>query len=286
MSLSVSAVIPTYNRATCLPRAIKSIVGQSPTVDEIIVVDDCSTDSTRHACSQFGEAVKYIRHSSNRGASAARNTGIREARNEWIAFLDSDDYWMENKVGKQLSFITDNDLNIACTNFRIDNPDGTGKGQSLLKEEILGLKNFLWGCFVCPGSTLIARKALFEEYGYFDESMRRLEDWDWFLRITSKENVGNLGDMLSVINNTGYPQEQDVKHGLAIIHQKYINSGAFSPRQKRCIRAGMEIELAKSAWVRKNYPKMLFCLLKSLCHVPFGNQAFNIVAARKLGQAY
>ena len=286
MSLSISAVIPAYNRARCLSRAIDSVINQSPAADEIIVVDDCSSDSTPQICAAFGDRIHYIRHPENKGASAARNTGVSAASSEWVAFLDSDDYWLANKTGKQLQFMEDNNLNVACTNYLLVDQDGTGKGQSLIKEEILEQRDFLWGCYVCPGSTMIARKALFEECGYFDESLKRLEDWDWFLRVTKTENVGNLLDVLSVINNTGYPQERDVMDGLALIHQRYIDSGTLSSQQKRCIRAGMEMELAKSAWIRKNYPKMLFYLLKSLCHVPFGNQAFNIVAARKLGKAY
>ena len=286
MSLSISAVIPAYNRARCLSRAIDSVINQSPGVDEIIVVDDCSSDSTGQICSGFGDAIHYIRHPVNKGASAARNTGVSAASSEWVAFLDSDDYWLANKIGKQLQFMEDNNLNVACTNFRLVDQNGAVKGQSLIKAEILQQPDFLWGCYVCPGSTMIARKVLFEECGYFDESLKRLEDWDWFLRVTKTEKVGNLPDVLSVINNTGFPQEQDVITSLATMRQRYLESDVFSVRQKRCIRSGMAMESAKMAWLRKNYPLMLFYLLKSLCHVPFGNQAFRIVAARKLGRAY
>ena len=154
MFLSVSAVIPTYNRARCLPRAIKSVIGQSPTVDEIIVVDDCSTDSTREVCAEFSEAVKYIRHSSNRGASAARNTGIREARNEWVAFLDSDDYWLMNKLEKQMRFMTERGFRVSCTDFTLYHRSGAERGHSLVKDELLDLRHFLWGCFICPGKEM------------------------------------------------------------------------------------------------------------------------------------
>lgn len=286
MSLSISAVIPAYNRARCLSRAIDSVINQSPAADEIIVVDDCSSDSTPQICAAFGDRIHYIRHPENKGASAARNTGVSAASSEWVAFLDSDDYWLANKTGKQLQFMEDNNLNVACTNYLLVDQDGTGKGQSLIKEEILEQRDFLWGCYVCPGSTMIARKALFEECGYFDESLKRLEDWDWFLRVTKTENVGNLLDVLSVINKTGFPQEQDVIASLATMRQRYLESDVFSGREKRRIRAGMAMESAKMAWLRKNYPLMLFYMLKSLCQVPVGNQAFHIVAARKLGQAY
>lgn len=285
MSLSITAVIPTYNRAVSLPRAIESIIKQSHAVDEILIIDDGSSDSTEQVCAGFGNNLRYIRHSTNKGASAARNTGIREASKEWIAFLDSDDYWLEDKLVKQMRFMHDHNLNVSCTNFSLIGADGGERGQSLEKDEILTRSNFLWGCFVCPGSTMIARKDLFAKYGYFDESLRRLEDWDWFLRITENEQVGNLQDVLSVVNNTGFPKERDVIGSLQLIRQRYIESGAFTSREKRHVKAGMAMESAKMAWIKKNYPQMLYYLLKSLCHAPRGNRAFHFVAARKLGQA-
>jgi len=87
-----SAVIPSYNRATLVGRAIKSALGQEHAPEEIIVVDDGSTDETQRVVASFGAKVRYL-YQSNSGVSAARNTGARQAKYEWIAFLDSDDYW-------------------------------------------------------------------------------------------------------------------------------------------------------------------------------------------------
>jgi hypothetical protein len=88
----ITAIIPTYNRAQLLPRAIESILNQSRPPEQVIIVDDGSTDETREVCGRYAGRIEYVRQE-NRGASAARNTGIARARSPWIAFLDSDDYW-------------------------------------------------------------------------------------------------------------------------------------------------------------------------------------------------
>ena len=104
MSLSVSIVIPTYNRAHLVSRAVNSALQQCAPGDEVIVVDDGSTDSTGIVLAEFGERIRYIRKE-NGGAGAARNRGIREARNPLVAFLDSDDEWMPGKIELQRQFM-------------------------------------------------------------------------------------------------------------------------------------------------------------------------------------
>jgi GT2 family glycosyltransferase len=96
-SVGVSTVIPTYNRAHLVGRAVSSVLAASSPGDEIIVIDDGSTDDTEGALAPFGESIRYIR-TPNRGAGAARNRGIQEARNPLVAFLDSDDEWMPDML--------------------------------------------------------------------------------------------------------------------------------------------------------------------------------------------
>src|SRR5258706_1971108 len=96
----ISAVIPTYNRSQVLKRAIESVIAQTRPVDEIVVVDDGSTDETASTVAAFGDQVRYI-HQHNQGISGARNTAIRAASGDWIALLDDDDEWLPEKVRKQ-----------------------------------------------------------------------------------------------------------------------------------------------------------------------------------------
>ena len=102
---TVSVIIPIYNRAHTIDRAILSVLNQIYKSFEIIVVDDCSTDNTREVIEKFGDKrIRYIRKKSNKGA-AARNTGIKAVRGEYIAFLDSDDKWLPNKLDEQIKVL-------------------------------------------------------------------------------------------------------------------------------------------------------------------------------------
>ena len=105
---TVSIIIPTYNRAHLIDRSIQSVLNQTYQDFELIVVDDGSTDNTEDIIRQFQEKdkrIKYIKHDKNKGGSAARNTGIKNSRGEYIAFQDSDDEWFPEKLEKQIEII-------------------------------------------------------------------------------------------------------------------------------------------------------------------------------------
>ena len=105
MTESISVIIPTYNRAYCLSRAIDSVLAQSHPVEKICVIDDGSTDDTQQLLQSNYPQIHYIRQE-NKGVSAARNKGIRKIKSQWIAFLDSDDEWLPQKIEKQLFELT------------------------------------------------------------------------------------------------------------------------------------------------------------------------------------
>jgi len=99
---TVSVIIPSYNRAVYLERALHSVLGQTCPADEIIVVDDGSTDNTRKIITGLCQSIQYC-YQDNKGVSAARNKGIQQANGQWLAFLDSDDEWLPAKLEKQLA---------------------------------------------------------------------------------------------------------------------------------------------------------------------------------------
>ena len=101
----VSVIIPTYNRAALVAEALASVQAQTYRDFEIVVVDDGGTDGTAAALAEWRE-VKVLRHSRRRGVSAARNTGINAARGQWLAFLDSDDLWLPDKLARQIAYLT------------------------------------------------------------------------------------------------------------------------------------------------------------------------------------
>ena len=105
----VSVIIATYNRAALLPRAVNSVLAQTYTDYEIIIIDDCSSDDTQEVIRAFTDPrIRVIRHGTNRGAAAARNTGIDQARGKYIAFLDDDDECTPNRLADQVSVLDSN----------------------------------------------------------------------------------------------------------------------------------------------------------------------------------
>lgn len=179
----ISVVIPTYNRVALLDRALKSVLAQKRPADEIIVVDDGSNDGTAELISaKYKKSVVYV-FQPNRGVSAARNEGIRRAKGNWIALLDSDDEWKADKLETQLAAITANPQYNFCHTNEIWIRNGK-RVNAMLKHEKSGGYIFdkcLPMCVISPSSVLI-KKSVFIETGYFDEELPACEDYDFWLR--------------------------------------------------------------------------------------------------------
>ena len=179
----VSVILPTFNRAYCLAESIHSVLDQSFTDFELIVVDDGSTDDTFALLQQF-PAVQLIRLNENHGVSYARNRGMEQAKGEWIAFLDSDDLWDKDKLVKQLNWLAHQaDYHAIHTNeiwlrngVRVNPMDKHRKYSGAIFRQCLPF------CIVSPSSTIL-RAELLREVGGFDESMPVCEDYDLWLRI-------------------------------------------------------------------------------------------------------
>ena len=187
--MHVSVIIPTYNRKHTLKRAIKSVYMQSLPPFELIVVDDGSNDGTKEWVRQKYPNVKYI-YQENRGVSSARNKGIKIARGDWIALLDSDDEWLPNKLSEQINKIKSNlDVKILHSNeiwirngVRVNQMKKHKKFGGYIFEKCLDI------CRISPSSVLL-KKEILNDIGTFDESLKVCEDYDLWLRITSKYSV-------------------------------------------------------------------------------------------------
>ena len=183
---SVSVIIPTYNRAHLLGQAIQSVLDQTYQNFEIIVVDDGSANNTEEIVKVFNDPrICYIRHEKNRGGSAARNTGIKAARGEYIAFLDSDDEWLPEKLEKQLKVFKDQDLRagVVYTRFIVINENGDFKITHFLLHQGYILKELLISNCVGTTSTVMVKRECFEKVGGFDENLPSCQDWDMWIRI-------------------------------------------------------------------------------------------------------
>jgi glycosyltransferase involved in cell wall biosynthesis len=202
----VSVIIPTYNRCAILERAIESVLGQTFTDYELIVVDDGSTDETADLLDRYRNRVKVIRQE-NRGVSAARNTGIRASKGELVALLDSDDSWLPNKLERQVAFFDACPEALICQteeiwvrNGRRVNPKKRHlKYSGMIFEKTLPL------CLVSP-SAVMMRRSLIKEVGMFDETLPACEDYDLWLRITWKHPV-HLIDTALIVKHGGHADQ-------------------------------------------------------------------------------
>ncbi|BAQ65149.1 glycosyltransferase family A protein [Geminocystis sp. NIES-3709] len=188
--LFASVIIPVYNGEEFLGEAIESIIKQNYQPLEIIIVDDGSTDKTAEVAYKFKDVAKYI-YQQNAGASSARNTGIKIAQGDLIAFLDSDDLWTPNILKSYVDFLQNNpQVDIVqghLQNFRIENDLQTNSINKKFGKPRLPFNI----------GTFIYRKSVFERIGLFDENLRHSEDVEFLVRI--KENNLNRAVLKSVI---------------------------------------------------------------------------------------
>lgn len=152
MSELVSIIMPSYNTAKFISETIESVLAQTYTNWELIIVDDCSTDNTDEVVKSFlsDNRIKYIKNEKNSGAAVSRNRALREAKGKWIAFLDSDDLWMPDKLQKQIAFMKENDYHFSYTNYVEINEASIPNGRIITGPKRIpkrGMYNYCWmGC--------------------------------------------------------------------------------------------------------------------------------------------
>lgn len=194
----ISVIIPTYNRYSFLKKAVQSVLMQSLKDFELIIVDDGSTDETKELILSFSdERIRYF-FQENKGVSSARNKGVIESRGDLIAFLDSDDCWKEKKLEKQLKFM-ENISSIISHTQELWYRRGKILNQKKKHRKCAGelFEKSLEMCSISI-STAMVRKSLFDDVGLFDESLPACEDYDMWLRVTSKYSVNLLDEELTV----------------------------------------------------------------------------------------
>ncbi len=212
--MRVSVIIPTYNRAAWMIEAVASVLAQTYRDFELFVVDDGSTDGTLAALASFGGKIKVLRREERQGVSAARNLGARAATGDWLAFLDSDDLWLPDKLARQVGYLQANPDLVICqtgetwirNGVRVNPPEACRKvaGDIFLPS--------LARCLVSPSAVMLNLR-LFEEMGGFDESLPAAEDYDLWLRIAWRHPVGLLPEPL-VIKRGGHDDQLSRQWGL------------------------------------------------------------------------
>ena len=178
----ISVVIPTYNRIPLLERAVRSALSQTLKDIEIIVIDDASSADVAAAVHNLGHEIIYVRHETNKGASAARNTGIRRASAPYIAFLDSDDEWLPEKLAAQHEVFQHGSKQLGMVYTDFCDPHDSIPQLSLFNHEHVDQEIFVQN-IIGTTSTPMVRKSCFDTVGVFDESLPSCQDWDMWIRL-------------------------------------------------------------------------------------------------------
>jgi glycosyltransferase involved in cell wall biosynthesis len=232
----VSVIIPTYNRAGIIAEAVDSVLAQDYKDFELIVVDDGSTDNTSEVMARYGDDVRVL-FQENKGVSAARNRGITEASGKLIAFLDSDDLWLPQKLSTQVEFFSQRPDALICqteevwlrNGIRINPKHRHKKPSGMIFEPSLKL------CLVSPSAVMI-RRDLLDRTGGFDETLPACEDYDLWLRISCRFPVYLIETPL-IIKRGGHDDQLSKGTGLDKFRiktiEKIINTGILSDDQYR-----------------------------------------------------
>ena len=231
----VSVIIPTFNYGHFIIEAIESVLAQTYTNYEIIVVDDGSRDGTEERLRLYLGRIVYI-HQENQGLSTARNTGIAAARGDWVAFLDSDDMWHPQKLEVQMAYIAANpnvDL-LASAHDSSSEPsqDPVNVSSRIIKH--ISLKDILKKSRFGP-SGVIARRICFEEIGGFDQTLRSAEDRDMWIRFAKQGRVELLSSVLWWYR----------VHGMSMSH----NPSRMEENEDRVLRKAFDGD--KPSWLRQ-----------------------------------
>ena len=226
MPKSVSVVIPTYNYGRFIKAAISSVLDQTRSPSEVIVVDDGSTDETTAVVAAFGKAVRYMRQD-NAGVSAARNLGVRESTSQLIAFLDADDTLEPSTLEKQVARLdSDEEIGLVhCAMREFD--DETGATIRLHMEggeDRVANNLLLWEgpLIVAAGAIIVSRQA-FDRVGGFDTRMKVGEDWDFCYRVAQLFKIGFVAEPLVNYrrhNAAAHRNVENMERGMLMFYEK------------------------------------------------------------------
>jgi glycosyltransferase involved in cell wall biosynthesis len=260
-SPSISVVIPAYNAEGCVARAIDSVLAQTLPVDEIIVVDDGSRDATSDVAGRFGDPVRVLRQT-NAGPAAARNHGVREARCEWIAFLDADDAWLPTKLECQAVHLGDARTGVVhCYVVNVDEKfcyDGEQTFERLWRQNVIGT------------STAIVRKAAWESVGGFheDRQLMGVEDYHFWLRVAADGwRIAVCREELSHYTPAAFNLSSQVNQilGAELLNAELIAAQTGLPRAAlRAKRAAIYAEYGEAYFEQRDLIGARQCLQKSM----------------------
>ena len=212
MSPIISVVLPAYNRADSIQAAAESVLHQSWQDFELLIVDDCSTDGTAETIKRLTDPrVHCLSTPHNMGPSGARNVGIKAAQGKWVAFQDSDDEWLPEKLTLQMARLETRgnvDVGVYCGMVIVGSPEGGTTFRTAARyhpdpklESVEGdITRTLLGNSLISTQTLMARRDVLQELGGFDEALPALEDWEFVIRLSLKGSFAFVDSPLVLQN--------------------------------------------------------------------------------------
>jgi glycosyltransferase involved in cell wall biosynthesis len=276
MSQAISVVVPAFNYGCYLAEAIRSVLAQSFSDFELIIVDDGSKDDTRKIVHRFPDPrIRYI-YQSNRGLSAARNTGIANARFALIAFLDADDLWMPEMLASahaRFQLLPPSFGLAACDSLRISQEgallDHSRRGGRTLSEREIRSRDLILKSHFMP-STVVARREVFERVGAFDTSLRSTEDRDMWIRAASQFRVHYVSEPLVRIRKHGSNMSKNadrMRQNMRRVLAKSFQGGIRSPGMLSAFFRAYAFHFFEVAWMyfdEDRTGEAIAALLKSL----------------------
>ena len=270
----VSVVIPNYNYARYLPAALDSVLGQTHTALDVMVVDDGSTDDSAAVLARYDGRIRVLRQK-NAGVSAARNNGIAASRGEAIAFLDADDVWDREKIAAQVERLADLQVGLVHCGIEFIDAQGQSLGVDVAGEEgdILLPHALLRAKTVRTGSSALVRKVCFDTVGSFDTGLSTSADWDMWRRIAGTYRVAMVRRPLLKYRVHGAQMhknvevfQRDMERAMASMFADPA-AAAVQPYRRECY-ANMYATLCGSYLHQRSWQKTASCAVKSLVQRP------------------
>jgi glycosyltransferase involved in cell wall biosynthesis len=267
---AVTVIIPNYNNAAVIRRAIDSVLAQSFTDFELLVVDDASTDESVEVVRSFEDPrLRLLVNEENVGVAGVWNRAVRDARGVWVALLDSDDSWEPDKLARQMAYLRDYQDLAGCTcgyrHVRLD-----GEHNVIPTEKDTRIRQVLFHNILHIGTTLVVRREVFEEIGWFDETLRRGQDTDLLLRLLEKEQLAVVPEVLASVYQHTQRSADALAQSRALMMDKhrtaYFRQGWLFARRKI---AHMWADAAYQYAREGNHAAMRQYALRSIISFPF-----------------
>jgi glycosyltransferase involved in cell wall biosynthesis len=290
----VTVVVPAYNAAAHVRRAVDSVLAQTWHDLELLVVDDGSTDGTLDALAGYGERLRVLRQA-NAGPAAARNRGLREAGGEYVAFLDADDHWEAGKVAAQVALLDAHvDIGFCSTATRVvdDTGNTVASWPCLPAGTPLPDALFMNGAAV-SGSTsgVMARRSLLQQVGGFDAALRGFEDPDLWIRLAARAGYACIPEALTIVVRTPGSVSSHLPRMRAATLASFGKNRALLPPARqgaywRAACAGALTDYAKTAWRAGDRRHALRWTAEALLRAPLGRGrlALGLLLAMLRGQ--